>query len=613
MPQSPCDCLPAGSALRARGRARHYARANGGQGMAPEPMTRGTAADAGNRSVAHATMAAFKRHGVDLLIGQNAPTRLFLLGKEYGIRTLGIRTEKAGAIMADGYARIARKIAVVTSIAGPGAALLVPGLGEAYKASIPLLAIVQDMPRNLIDKNPAQEFDHMTLFQPCAKFVRRVDRADRVEDYIDMAVAAATSGRPGPAVLMMPPDLFEDAAPSSDARITSLGRYPIDRTVADPSAVAAAASLLARAKHPVAVIGGGAHTSEAYGELAQLSDLAALPMGTTTMGKGTIDEGHALSLGVVGYVMGKRAASRAYRDMMKRADVVLLVGNRTNQNGTDSWTLFAPDAKFIHLDIDPMEVGRNYEAAVRLVGDAKLTLAALNAALGSHDLSARKAARAGLEAEIAAGRAAFARDSADAFLSDKKPVRPERVMAELGKTLTPETIVVADASYSTIWAINYLRVTRAGQRILTPRGLAGIGWGFPMALGAKLAAPDRPVVYLGGDGAFAYNWAELETARRMGIKITAIVLNNQVLGYEKDAEDIHFGEHAAGCDFAPVDHAAIARACGWTGVRVEVPGDLARALADAAKAAGPTLIDVISDPNAAPPITAYTGKLADLS
>jgi acetolactate synthase-1/2/3 large subunit len=580
--------------------------------MAPEPMARG-GAEASNRSVAHAMMAAFRRHGVDTLIGQNAPTRLFLLGKDYGIRTIGIRTEKAGAIMADGYARIARKIPVVTSIAGPGAALLVPGLGEAYKASIPLLAVVQDVPRSQTDKNPAQEFDHVPLFQSCAKFVRRVDRADRVEDYIDMAVAAATSGRPGPAVLLMPADIFEDAAPPSDARITALGRYPIDRTQADPAAIAAAAALLARAERPVAVIGGGAHTSEAYGELAALSELAVLPMGTTTMGKGTIDETHDLSLGVVGYVMGKRSASRAYRDLVKRADVVLLVGNRTNQNGTDSWTLFAPDARFIHLDIDPVEVGRNYEATVRLVGDAKLTLAALNQALKSQDLSKRKATRASLAAEIARGRAAFTKDSADIVGSDRKPVRPERVMAELAKRLTPETIVVADASYSTVWAINFLRTTRAGQRILTPRGLAGIGWGFPMALGAKLAAPDRQVVYLGGDGAFAYNWAEMETARRMGITITAIVLNNQVLGYEKDAEDIHFGAHAEGCEFAPVDHAAIARACGWTGVRVENPADIAKALSDAAKASGPTLIDVISDPNAAPPITAYTGKLADLS
>ena len=605
-------------ALPAHARPWQYAgtikvRLHRGIAMAPEPGDRGASAPAGNRSVAHLTLAALKRHGVDIIFGQNAPTRLFLLGKDYGIRTIGIRTEKAGAIMADGYARIARRIPVVTSIAGPGAALLVPGLGEAYKASIPVLAIVQDMPRDQTDKNPAQEFDHIALFASCAKFVRRVDRADRVEDYIDMAVAVACSARPGPAVLMMPPDLFEDAAPSSQARSATLGHYPIDRTVADPAAVAAAADAIASANHPVAVIGGGAHISGAYDELARLCDLAHMAMGTTTMGKGAIAEGHPLALGVVGYIMGKRSASRAFRDTLKRADVVLLVGNRTNQNGTDSWSLFSPKAKFIHLDIDSLEVGRNYEAAVRLVGDAKLTLAALNAALAKRDLAKRQAGRGALEREITAGRAAHAREIADVVGSNAKPIRPERVMAELAKTLTPETIVVADASYSTIWAVNYLRASRAGQRFITPRGLAGIGWGFPLAMGAKLASPSSPVVYLGGDGAFAHAWAELETARRIGLKLTAIVLNNQVLGYEKDAEDIHFGEHAAGCEFAPVDHAAIARACGWTGVRIDDPAALAGALAAAAAAPGPTLLDVIADPDAAPPITAYVGKLPDLS
>jgi acetolactate synthase-1/2/3 large subunit len=184
-------------------------------------------------------------------------------------------------------------------------------------------------------------------------------------------------------------------------------------------------------------------------------------------------------------------------------------------------------------------------------------------------------------------------------------------MKELAKIVTPETIVVGDASYATIWVVNYLKAMRAGMRFITPRGLAGIGWGFPLALGAKLAAPDQPVIYLGGDGAFAHAWAELETARRHRIQLTAIILNNQVLGYEKDAEDIHFGAHASICHFEPVDHAAIARACGWHGVRIEDPNDIAGALAAAANSDRPTLIDVISDPAAVPPITAFDGKLPD--
>jgi len=230
------------------------------------------------------------------------------------------------------------------------------------------------------------------MFAPVAKWVKRIDRADRLEDYVDMAFTAAGSGRPGPAVILVPADLLVEDAPPPSPRRAHLGLYPLDRMLADPASIEKGADLLASAKHPVIVAGGGVHLSAACAELAALQQDAHLPVGTTTMGKGTVDEGHPLTLGVVGYVMGRGARTFAMRPMLDRADVVLLVGNRTNQNGTDSWKLFPRDATFIHLDADPMEVGRNYESH-RLVGDAKLTLAALREAMLRRDLSARAAAR----------------------------------------------------------------------------------------------------------------------------------------------------------------------------------------------------------------------------
>ena len=182
-------------------------------------------------------------------------------------------------------------------------------------------------------------------------------------------------------------------------------------------------------------------------------------------------------------------------------------------------------------------------------------------------------------------------------------------MAELDRLLTPETVVVADASYATIWVLNYIRSRRPGMRFISPRGLAGIGWGFPMALGAKLAAPQAPVFCVAGDGGFAHAWAEMETAKRHGIRLVAIILNNGVLGYQKDAEDARYGAHTTACHFDPVDHAAIARACGWQGVRIEEPEALGAALRDAAATDGPVLLDVITDPDAYPPITACDGHL----
>ena len=559
-----------------------------------------------NANVALRLAEAFARHGVTVTFGQSLPSAFHLAAPHVGIRQMAYRQENAGGAMADGYARISGRVGVVTAQNGPAATLLVAPLAEALKVSVPVVALVQEVTRATTDKNAFQELDHLNMFAPVAKWVRRIDRADRLEDYVDMAFTAAVSGRPGPAVILVPADLLVEDAPPPSPRSAQLGIYPLDRTLADPAAVARAADLLAAARHPMIVAGGGVHLSAAHEELAALQEAAHLPVATTTMGKGAVDENHPLTLGVVGYVMGRGARTHGMRAMIDRADIVLLVGNRTNQNGTDSWKLFAPGTRFIHLDADPMEVGRNYEAH-RLVGDAKLTLAALKEAMTARDLAARVAARPALEEEIAASIAAWRQTVANVRARDGGPVRPERVMAELDQRMTAEDIAVADASYASIWIVGGLTARRAGQRFLTPRGIAGLGWGLPMAIGAQTAAPGRRVTCLCGDGGFAHSWAELETLRRLDLPVTVIVLNNGILGYQKHAEDVTFGEHTDAVDFTEVDHAAIARACGVNGVRVARGEDVGAAL-DAAFASGkPALLDVVTDPDAKPPISFYAG------
>jgi len=554
-------------------------------------------------TVAHAISAALLRHGVRTVFGQSLPTLLHLANAEAGIRQLGYRTENAGGCMADGFARISGHAAVVTAQNGPAATLLVAPLAEALKASVPVVALLQDVNRDQSDRNAFQELDHLQLFQACAKWVRRVTVASRVEDYIDQAFTAACSGRAGPAVLMLPADLLiEPAKPSS--RKANLGTYPLDRTQADPARLAEAARVLAEARAPLIVAGGGVLLSQAHEQLAALQELAALPVGTTVMGKGSVAETHPLSLGVIGYFMGRNSATRHMRALIEEADVVLFVGNRTNQNGTDSWTLFPASARFIHLDIDGAEVGRNYEA-LRLVGDAKLSLAALGEAMKPLDLSRRRAARPALEARIRDAKQAHLSEAAPVRDSDRSPLRPERVMRALQSRLTPETIVVADASYSSIWISNNLTALAPGMRFVAPRGLAGIGWGLPMGIGAKLAAPSRRVVVLTGDGGFGHVWSELETLVRESIDVKVIVLNNGILGYQKHAENVKFGAHTNVVDFAPVDHAAIARACGVEGLRVQSAAELDAAIARAFDESGPLLLDVVTDPDAYPPITAY--------
>ena len=549
---------------------------------------------------------ALRRHGVEFLFGQSNPPGLTLAADDIGIRQIGYRQENAGTYMADGYARVTGKVPVVTAQNGPAATLLVPGLAECLSASVPIVALVQDVGPEARDRNAFQELDQLELFKGVSKWIRRVTSASRIEDYVDMAFTAAASGRPGPAVLLVSMELLAERDENAGVapRNVSIGRYPLDRVQPASDLIDAAADLLANAKAPFVYAGGGVIGSGAQSELRTLQELAHLPVATTTMGKGGVDETHPLSMGVIGYFMATRGMAKFAKPLVTNADVVLLVGNRTNQNGTDSWTLLPRDATYIHIDIDEIEIGRNYES-LRLKGDAKLTLNALNEALAKKDLNKRASARAGLEIALASAKSHHRAEIAEVTQSNAAPIRPERFMAELEKQLANDHIVVADASFSSIWVANYLRATHE-RRFITPRGQAGLGWGFPMALGARIGQPDRPVFCIVGDGGFGHVWSELETARRHGIKVVVAVMNNAILGYQKHAEDAGLGRHTNICDFEPVDHAAIARACGVKGIRLERPEDIADVIADAIAADGPVLIDVIADPAAMPPVTVFT-------
>src|ERR1700678_4221644 len=213
--------------------------------------------------------------------------------------------------------------------------------------------------------------------------------------------------------------------------------------------------------------------------------------------------------------------------------------------------------------------------------------------MATQDLTKRKSAHAGVTSAIAAAKNRHCEEIIGVTESDGSPIRPERFMAELEKQLSHDHIVVADASFSSIWVANYL-TARLGRSFITPRGQAGLGWGFPLALGARIGCPDRPVFCVVGDGGFGHVWSELETARRHGIHVVVAVMNNGVLGYQKHAEDAGLGRHTNVCDFAPVDHATIAEACGVRGIRLERAQDVAPAIHTALTANAPVLLDVLA-------------------
>lgn len=561
-----------------------------------------------SRTVADALAAGLARHQVTDIFGQSLPSALFLATPHYSIRQVAYRTENAGGIMADGYARTTGKIGVVAAQNGPAATLLVPPLAEAMKVSIPILALVQDVPQSNRDRNAFQEYDHFALFASCTKWIRRLDDPARVDDYLDQSISVACSGRPGPVVLLLPRDVLNMPAPESQkARRAVLGRFPQDRTRPAADHVAEAADLLRAAKRPLVIAGGGVHVSGAAEALTSLQERASLPVGTTTMGKGSVDETHPLSLGIVSNYMGRGSLSQHLRDTVKAADVVLFVGTRTNENGTDAWRAFSPDATFIHIDIDSTEIGRNYES-VRLLSDARLALQDLLVELEQGDLSLRNESRAEVADGLANARKQSLEDLDSQAHSDAIPLRPERVLATLDRVARDRDLIVAsDASYSTIWMGNQMRARSVGQRFLAPRGLAGLGWGVPLALGAQVAHPDAKVVAIVGDGGFGHVWSELETAVREELPIVIIVLNNGILGFQKHVELLQLGAHTTATDFVPVDHAAVARACGANGVRVSEASELEPELIAALNSGRTCLIDVVCDPNAYPPITAWDG------
>ncbi len=548
--------------------------------------------------------SALKRHGVEYIFGQSCPTMIVMMSEKLGIKQIGYRQENTGTYMADGYARVSKKIPVVIAQNGPAATLLVAGLAECLSASIPIVALVQDMNRSHVDKNASQELDQAALFQGVSKWIRRINLPERVDDYLDQAFAAAASGRPGPAVLLCPMDIVNSLKEMSlPERTHSFSQYPLDRQIADPVQIASAAKLLAEAERPLIYAGGGVISSDAQPALKELQEIAHIPIATTSMGKGSVDEAHPLSIGVAGHFMGARGMTAHARHIFGEADVVLHVGNRTNQFGTDMWTLFNADATFIHIDVDPSEVGRNYQSH-RLVGDAKATLEVLNDKIKDLDLEKRQSTREQFETEIAQSKVKHFEEIASVCTSDASPIRPERIMVEAQSLFDDDHIVVADASFSSIWIANFMQATK-NRKFIAPRGQAGLGWGFPMAMGAKIAEPNRKVFCVVGDGGFAHAWAELETAVRHNLNVVIAVLNNSILGYQFHGEDSAVGTHTDACEYGAVDHVAIAEACGAKGIRVESTDQILPALEEAMSNDTVTVIDFIVDPDAVPPIKTF--------
>jgi acetolactate synthase-1/2/3 large subunit len=501
-----------------------------------------------------------------------------------------IGDERAGAFIADAYAKVSGRVGLCDATLGPGATNLVTGLIEALNAGSPVVAIVGDANRDLAGRNMTQESRQAEILRPACKELIRIETVARIPELMRRAFRVATSGRPGPVVVDVPEDIahgthgFADGAFYADPACEGA---PSVRCRPDAGGLARAAAMLAEARRPLVLAGGGVHISGAAEVLTGFARALNLPVAHTMTGKGAIPCTDALSAGLFGRY--DRIANGCIAD----SDFLLVVGCKLGEIATKRFTVPPAGKRIVQVDIVAEEFGRTAEPELCLWGDARETLRDLHAALA--DEAPRIRARQQAYADTVAARMAAWRESVMPRLtSAETPVNMARLMHELNRAMPADAILVADGGFAAHWGGLLYDTKQAGRGFVPDRGFASIGYGLPGAIGAALAAPGRRVVGLTGDGGFNMVLGELETARRMALDITIVVVNNAASGYVKALQHLLYGAgayHAS--DLAETDYARVAQTLGCTGIRVEHPDALESALRAGLTGSGPTVIDVV--------------------
>jgi acetolactate synthase I/II/III large subunit len=509
---------------------------------------------------------------------------------QLGMRHFLINDERCGAFAADAYARVTNRPGVCDGTLGPGATNLVTPLIESLNAGTPMIALAGDTNRAHSWKNMTQECRQTEILRPAVKELIRVELTSRIPELLRRAFAVATSGRPGPVLLDVPEDVCHgehDFVAEDFAIDPATLNVPARRVRPDRADIARAAELIARAKRPLMLVGGGIHLSAGYEALLALAEAQSIPVAHTMSGTGGIACRHPLSVGLFGRY------SRIANELIEAADCLLVVGCKLGEIATKRYILPPERIPMIHLEILAEEIGRCRPAAVALWGDARAGLEDLAEALAGEAKRAR-AARADYAKEIPVRMAAWREEAAPRLDSAERPIHMARLCRELNDALPADSILVADGGFAGHWTGLLYDTKSPGRHFIPDRGLASIGYGLPGGIGAALAAPATPVVAITGDGGFNMMLGELETARRAGIGLTIVVVNNAASGYVKALQHAMFRGRYQSSDLVEMDYAAIARAMGCNGIRVEDPARLSAALREGLAERGrPTVLDIV--------------------
>ncbi len=559
--------------------------------------------------ISHQLVRYLEDRGVTHIFGLCGHTNIAVLTALEGstIRFVNTRHEQVAAHAADGYARMRRKAGVVLSHLGPGLTNAATGVANAALDSIPLVVIAGDVPTHYFGKHPHQEVNlhadaaQWEIYRPFVKRAWRVDRPDRFPEILEKAFQLAESGRPGPVLIDVPMDIFSAKVDTSLFERLRAHTKQLEKPSIDDVLARRIVQELLDAERPVIYAGGGVILADAAQALAQLVDHLGIPVAHSLMGKGVLPDDHPLVLGMTGFW-----GTQFVNDTCRTADLVLGLGTRFAEADCSSWedeyTFSFPPTRLIHIDIDAAEIGRNYPAAIGAVADVGQALAVLNRV--AREICPEPRPNAALRQRIADYRRDFTAANVEAIQSDAFPMMPERILAEVREVLPRDAIITTDVGWNKNGVGQQFPIYEPGS-ILTPGGYATMGFGAPGALGAKLACPDKVVVSLVGDGGFGQNPALLATAVESDIPVVWVVMNNCAFGTIAGLQKAHFDTTLGtvftknGEPYTP-DYAAVARAYGAEGVRIESAAEFKAALVQAIDSKKPFVIDVLMRNNPVP-------------
>jgi acetolactate synthase I/II/III large subunit len=503
------------------------------------------------------------------------------------IRHILARHEQCAAHEAEGYARASGRVGVCMATSGPGATNLVTGIANAFLDSSPIIAITGQVPSSgvntsyMIGRDAFQEADIVGITTAITKHNYQPRSISEIQPMVNAAFYIASTGRPGPVLIDLPKNIQSNTA-NIELGITEKIEARGYKPALEPNLgkITEAVNLLAEAEYPIILAGGGVIISNASDELTQMSDLLMAPVATTFMGKGAFPECHPLSLGSIG-MHGNPAANR----LMGEADVLLAVGTRFSDRATTNLDTFASNAKKIHIDIDAAELGKNVEVDVPIVGDAKKSLSLMHAAL------TKKLPK--MKTSSWSKRVKEAKEQLSPLLKDRpKDIVPKALLLELRKLLPEDTIVTTEVGQNQMWSALYFQALKP-RTFISSGGLGTMGFGFPAALGAKVACPERAVVDIAGDGSFIMSEQELACSISEKIPVIVIVLNNSVLGMVAQWQRMLYNRRYMAVNLGKTpDFVKLAEAYGAQGIRATSIEEFQKAVKTALNSTVTTVIDV---------------------